>query len=99
MTIDRSTLSPQRIIEKYITPLVAFEPNTGCWIWMGGVYKGYARVSLPLLDSAGWAKKGVARTLHEYHVGTIPQGLELKRRCEVACCVNPEHYRAVTLRE
>jgi hypothetical protein len=60
---------------------IAFEPNTGCWLWMGGLHpKGY----------------GPHRKIFLRSGRSIPKGFELDHLCRVRSCVNPEHLEPVT---
>lgn len=63
------------------------EPNTGCWLWLGTLMgPGYGRLS----RSAGlgqWAH----RASYKAFVGEIPERAHVLHRCDVRCCVNPEH--------
>ena len=66
------------------------EPNTGCWLWLAHLEKGYGRMSV-----AG--KRQFAHRLSYEHVnGLIPNGLQVDHLCRVPCCVNPDHLEAVT---
>lgn len=62
------------------------EPNSGCWLWLGEINdKGYGRV---------WAESmrmRAHRYSYQHHVGLIPDGLHVCHRCDVPCCVNPDH--------
>lgn len=73
------------IEDRYIT-----EPNTGCWLWIGGVNAhGY-----------GVFRKGLAhRWSYRRYRGEIPKGLELDHLCRTRCCINPDHLEAVTHKE
>ena len=70
------------------------EPNSGCWLWMGGLY------------SAGYAALHVGRNRYisahrfsyELHKGPIPEGFHIDHLCRVCCCVNPDHLEAVVPR-
>lgn len=69
--------------------LVEVDAN-GCWLWQGtlthdgyGMYRG-ARAH---------------RSLYEYFVGPIPDGLVIDHLCRVRSCVNPEHLEPATVRE
>ncbi len=79
---------PQRFIDK-----VAFEPNTGCWLWMACTDLGYARFYL------GGKKLMAHRFSYETMVGPIPKGLELDHLCRMPSCVNPSHLEPVTSKE
>jgi hypothetical protein len=69
------------------------EPNTGCWIWVGGDKSGgYGRFWL-----AGCRTEMRAhRWSYLYHRGEIPEGKEIDHLCRIPCCVNPSHLEAVT---
>lgn len=70
---------------------VAFEPNCGCWLWLGKLqHKGY-----PMIGAYGkWVS--AHRFSYEQFVGKIPPGLEIDHKCSVRSCVNPQHLEAVT---
>lgn len=64
--------------------------ESGCWLWLGK------------MDSGGYGviRKGPAkeqrsyrahRLFYEEYVGPIPEGLWVLHRCDVRCCVNPNH--------
>ena len=74
---------------RYVSP----EPNTGCWLWTGGVtHNGYGR----------FKRDGVTRMAHretyEVFVRPIPAGLTLDHLCRNTFCVNPAHLEPVTPR-
>lgn len=61
-------------------------PFSGCWIWMRSCGKpGYG----------DFRSGGQHHTAHRYafslYRGEIPQGQHVLHRCDVRCCVNPEH--------
>lgn len=68
------------------------EPNTGCWLWLGG------------LTGVGYAAFQVDGRSHNAHrwlyietVGPVPEGLVLDHfACSQRSCVNPGHLRPVT---
>ena len=75
-------LSLQDRFELYISP----EPNTGCHLWMGfGISLGYGCFAI---DSAPVRAHRVA---YELYCGPIPDGMHVLHKCDVRCCVNPEH--------
>lgn len=61
--------------------------ESGCWLWTGAVTdKGYAvrrprRRRLVL----------VHREMFEVYKGPIPKGLCVLHKCDVRCCINPDH--------
>jgi hypothetical protein len=63
------------------------EPNSGCWLWIGGLYfRGYGMAFLP------GGKPALA-----HRAMLIAHGVALKdedvvcHRCDMPCCVNPDH--------
>jgi hypothetical protein len=62
------------------------EPNSGCWLWLGGLTtSGYGHF---------WnGTRSVLAHRHAYEKlrGTVPAGLYVLHRCDVRCCVNPDH--------
>src|SRR3990167_4576388 len=73
---------------------IAYEPNTGCWLWMGSCSGGYAKIS----TRGGRPPASVHVLMYENAVGPVPDGLELDHKCRVRCCVNPGHLEPVTRR-
>lgn len=71
------------------------EPNTGCWLFAGGDNgRGYGLFALTR------GKKSYAhRIAYESMVGPIPKGLQIDHKCNVRCCVNPDHLEPVTAAE
>lgn len=74
--------------------------DNGCWSWTGtrggGSAKGptYGRIYL-----ARRVTVYAHRWSYEYHVGPIPDGLEIDHLCRNKPCVNPDHLEAVTPEE
>lgn len=67
---------------KYVEPL----PFSGCWLWTGFLlrdgYGGFAIGGGPVsAHRFSWSIKN----------GEIPDGMCVLHRCDVACCVNPDH--------
>jgi len=70
----------------YVIP----EPNSGCHLWTGEVNsKGYGRFS----DKGGKHRVRYLahRLAYEMARGVIPKGMRLLHKCDVPCCVNPDH--------
>lgn len=68
--------------ENFIMP----EPNSGCFLWTGAVTRfGHGTFHIK--------RKTVSahRTAYERAYGPIPNGLYVLHKCDVRCCVNPEH--------
>ena len=73
------------------------EPNSGCWLWEGGLDgKGYGTflISLPVRHNVR-----AHRFSYELHKGAIPAELELDHLCRNKVCVNPDHLEPVTHEE
>lgn len=79
-------------------PRTRFDAKTqrseGCWFWLGPLYpKGYGSF---------WYQGrnvGAHRAAYELFVGPVPPGLSVCHRCDVPCCVNPEHLFLGTARD
>ena len=62
-------------------------PESGCWIWVGSVTNhGYGRLTFGA-DKVMSAH----RASYEHTYGPIPPGVLALHRCDVKCCVNPDH--------
>ncbi len=62
------------------------EPNSGCWLWIGSTNRhGYGNF---------W-HDGKCHKAHRFSymafVSQIPDGKDIMHKCDVRCCVNPEH--------
>jgi hypothetical protein len=71
----------QSFDEKYIP-----EPMSGCWLWTNALnLDGYGKFHFELKRSSAH------RASWEIHRGPIPNGLQVLHKCDVPCCVNPDH--------
>lgn len=65
------------------------EPNSGCWLWIGPLTRGtYGMIS------RGRRNEGRIRAHRlswEFHRGPIPDEIHVLHRCDMPCCVNPDH--------
>lgn len=67
--------------EKKIMP----EPNSGCWLWMASINKGYGHLR--------YKNKIVLahRLAYELYKGPIPKNTCVCHKCDTPSCVNPDH--------
>lgn len=62
------------------------EPMSGCWLWTGSVNSwGYGRLGI------NRAQRAAHRLSYVTFIGEIPARLRVLHRCDVPCCVNPDH--------
>lgn len=69
------------------TGKITFEPNSGCWLWLGAVNaSGHGRCTATSLN-----ERYAHRVAWIETNGSIPDGLHVCHACDVPFCVNPEH--------
>lgn len=62
------------------------EPFSGCWLWTGKTYlNGYGSMKI------NYKPRLAHRVAWEIFKGEIPTGLCVLHRCDIKCCVNPNH--------
>lgn len=76
----------RKSLEERFTTYVEPVPFSGCWLWTGCVTDdGHGRFwvngAQPPAHRASW----------RLHAGAIPDGAQVLHKCDVACCVNPNH--------
>ncbi len=59
--------------------------ETGCWLWLGETQKDYGRIRI------GDEELCTDKLTWETQNGKIPDGLHLSHRCNIRCCINPNH--------
>lgn len=65
---------------------IAPEPNTGCWLWLGGVSgSGYGITAIKRKSTS------VHRLAYTLAKGPIPAGKFVCHKCDVRTCINPDH--------
>ena len=73
------------------------EPNSGCWLWVGGVNEsGYGVIGLGTREQGTDKAHRVSWRLHR---GEIPPGMNVCHRCDVPACINPDHLFLGSLRD
>ena len=84
---------PRRSAEDRFWDRVCPEPNTGCWLWLGGLSsEGYGRLNS---DHRKTSQTYAHRFSYELARGPIPLGLDLDHLCRNRMCVNPAHLEVV----
>lgn len=69
-----------------ITEKVTYEPNSGCWLWTGGLSSyGYGATQFQGRQLL------MHRVVFEMYNGAVPGTGVLCHRCNVRSCVNPDH--------
>jgi len=63
-------------------------PESGCWVWMGAVHKHYGHGKY---RDHGAKAYFVHRLSWECYKGPIPERMFVLHKCDVSCCVNPDH--------
>jgi hypothetical protein len=80
----------ERLMERVIP-----EPNSGCWLWTGGLYaRGYGMAFLP-----GGKPVLAHRAMLIAHGIDVPSNKIVMHTCDLLCCVNPAHLRVATQAE
>lgn len=77
--------APRDLMERFMD-YVFPEPNSGCWLWSGGwTSSGYGIFGWP--GHTNRAHKAIWEILF----GPVSRGLVVRHKCDVRCCVNPQH--------
>ncbi len=58
------------------------------WMWTATLNRpdGYGQIGVK------GKIKGAHRVSYELHIGKIPNGLCVLHKCDIKCCVNPDHF-------
>jgi hypothetical protein len=81
----------EQILNMNIEEKIEYEPNSGCWLWIGA-----RRVREYGSIQQGDKSILAHRYVYEQHRGPIPEGKELDHLCRVPSCVNPSHLEPVS---
>lgn len=63
------------------------EPNTGCWLWAGGLTRGHGQLRPQNHDGFQYAH----RYSYFIHNGDFDRTKLICHKCDVPSCVNPDH--------
>lgn len=66
--------------------LIIPEPNTGCWLWNCCGPYGYGQFTIKPGNSTR-----AHRASWSLYRGEIPEGAFVLHKCDIRCCVNPDH--------
>lgn len=72
----------QRLEEKYIP-----EPNSGCWIWLGGHSGRYGQIAI----ENGYTVRLAHRVSYRLFNGSFDEKLRVLHRGDNTFCINPAH--------
>ena len=87
----KSGPEPRPLIERFMG-MVAPEPNSGCWLWTGPDNgTGYGVMTVGSRSDGTNGSKTAHRISYELFCGEIPSDLIVMHKCDVRCCVNPDH--------
>lgn len=87
-TIAKFSEKLRKPLEQSMEEYIAYEPNTGCWIWTGTFIEGHPKVNV---DNR---TLNAVRTIYQ-HVNNVklrPKVEVLHNSCGCDHCVNPQHY-------
>jgi hypothetical protein len=77
----------KKAFEKNISP----EPNSGCWIWLGGILKRGGYGSFNHRPSKTWMVRAHRMAWKLYRDATITKEDHVLHKCDNPICVNPDH--------
>lgn len=84
-------------IEARIQSKFDFDPDTGCWVWLGTVNKdGYGVLTVGSRIDGSRALRYAHVLSWEFSRGPVSDGLELDHLCRQRRCINPAHLEPVT---
>lgn len=82
-----SDLTLKELFETKFVP----DPNSGCWLWTAAIgSRGYGSF-IPPKAFAKPSTHIASRVSWLLYRGEIPRGLFVCHKCDVRCCVNPNH--------
>lgn len=74
-------------LRERLEKMVMFEPNTGCWFWIGSLTASgsYGQISV------NGVPKRAHRVSFEVYKHNISNGLLVLHHCDNSMCINPDH--------
>jgi len=77
------------------------EPNSGCWLWLGTVQGGTTDKPTDARPRMWDGEKSdyAYRISWSLFRGAIPARLEIRHKCDVPSCVNPDHLTIGTRKD
>lgn len=74
-------------LRAYFEERIIRMPIAGCWLWTGSIEgNGYA-----VVQSTHSPHRLIHRLSWHWFVGPIPNDMYVLHKCDVKCCVNPNH--------
>ncbi len=73
-------MSIEKLME-FVIPVT----ESGCWLWIGEMQDDRDHINVEA------AQVRIDRLSWEAHYGSIPNGLGVCHKCNVGCCINPNH--------
>ncbi|WP_370196517.1 HNH endonuclease signature motif containing protein [Aurantimonas sp.] len=67
------------------------EPNSGCWLWSGPVFKLRGGYGCFTMRPAGIIQHRAHRVSWTLYRGEIPEKAHVLHKCDNPLCVNPDH--------
>lgn len=68
-----------------------FIPEAGCWLFGGAALSGHRNIPHGVVSGDDGQAKYAHRVSWEFNRGSIPEGMCVLHKCDVARCVNPDH--------
>lgn len=85
---QRRGMTAEEKFMRFVMP----EPNSGCWLWVGAAKaSGHGKIRI---DKKYLQAHRVFYVL--FNKKEIPEGMVVRHKCDVSCCVNPLHLEIGT---